>query len=131
MTLTLFFLLLGAPLANQRWSWGGVREDGSVVLRVWRDEIKEGRVCVLRPLSPGEAKSDNGYNERRRHLELIKAGARSHLVMCTAKDVNVRPRTIDGFDTDSVYVGGELTEIDGEYWLELGGRVAARELYPR
>ncbi len=37
MSITAMFENLGAPLANSRWSWGGVRQDGAVVLRVWQN----------------------------------------------------------------------------------------------
>jgi hypothetical protein len=86
-------------------------------------------VCILRPLSPEAAKGDNGYKERLGHIDLVRAGAKIYLIMCTAKDVTVRPREISSFDSESVYRGGALTELDGECWLELSGRIPARELY--
>jgi hypothetical protein len=48
MSLSTFFTKLGAPLANVRWSWGSVRPDGSVVLRVWQDRTKklDDKLCV-------------------------------------------------------------------------------------
>ena len=39
MTLTDLFSSLGAKLANQRWAQGGARDDGTIVLRAWQDEI--------------------------------------------------------------------------------------------
>ena len=35
------FKRLGAPLHNVQWSWGAVRADGSVFLRVWQDETRK------------------------------------------------------------------------------------------
>jgi hypothetical protein len=35
------FEKLGAPLKNTVWSWGGVRADGAIFLRVWEDEKRK------------------------------------------------------------------------------------------
>jgi hypothetical protein len=43
--ITRFFDDLGAPLTNMQWSWGAVRSDGAVFVRVWEDEITAGRSC--------------------------------------------------------------------------------------
>jgi hypothetical protein len=123
-----FFKALGAPLANTRWSWGGIRADGSLVLRVWQDEVKGLKVCVLRPLVEEEIAHNPGYKERLEHLEMIEDGASSYMVMCRAVDTKVRPRTIKDFDQQDVFVGGALTRVDGEFWLELAGRIPARTL---
>lgn len=61
----------------------------------------------------------SGWDERLEHLELIKAGAKTFCVLCTAVDPSVQPRTIQSFDGKSVFVGGGLLFEDGDYWLEL------------
>lgn len=125
-----FFKALGAPLTNVRWSWGGIRRDGSVVLRVWRDQMKDGRVCILHPLGPEGQKHNPGYHERIRHIGLIKAGAKCYLVMCTAKDVTAWSRTIASFETEFVYEAGRLLEVNGKYWVELGRALSAGSWRP-
>jgi hypothetical protein len=46
MSLSALFARKGAPLHNVRYSWGGVRADGTVILRVWQDET--GRIHRMR-----------------------------------------------------------------------------------
>ena len=53
MSISGLFTLLGAPLANNRWSWGSQRaSDGAVFLRVWQDLKfdKDGRIHMGAPL---------------------------------------------------------------------------------
>lgn len=127
LNLTVLFKRLGAPLANQRWSWGSVRPDGIVILRVWLDEIKKHdgvpfvRVTYVQALS--ELKASAGFGERQRHIGLIQDGASSLLIMCEAVDPRVIPRTINGFNQDELFEGGAVKEIDGDIWIEVGRRV--------
>jgi hypothetical protein len=99
LSLTEMFASLGAPLANQRWSWGAERQnDGAVFLRVWQDESRklDGRRSVRLTANAFFAeKPDNlGNAERLRHVELIRSGRPAYLVMCVAVDPKVEPRTI-------------------------------------
>jgi hypothetical protein len=50
--------------------------------------------------------------------------------MCEAKVVNASPRAIKSFNDRDVFVGGALVDMDGDWWIERTGRVAARELMP-
>jgi hypothetical protein len=73
------FRILKAPLKSVRWSWGSVRPDGTVVLRVSQDGWTSKGICIMAPdWKPGT----NGYNERLEHIELIKAGAPVYAIMC-------------------------------------------------
>jgi hypothetical protein len=128
MTLTGLFAFLGAPLANQRWSWGAVRPtDGAVILRVWQDEgrkIDGAAFTQITFMGPTEASASNlGYAERLKHVELIRNGAPSYMVMCQALDVKAAPRVVASFDRNDVFVGGRLIDFDGDAWLE---RIARR-----
>lgn len=96
MSITEFFGRIGAPLANPRWSWGGVRPDGTVVLRAWQDEVIriEGKSYV-RLTNHGffEESQDNlGYRERNHHVDLVSNGAQCLLVMCRAVDSKSHPQ---------------------------------------
>lgn len=127
MTRTEIFKYLGAPLVNQRWSWGAVRPgDGAVFMRVWQDEVrKSGRRYLARVTATAVFQGDEtnpGFAERTHHLELIKGGAKSYMIMCEAKDVNATPRAIAKFNQREVFVGGALQEVDGEWWLEMAAR---------
>ena len=135
MTPSDFFRYLGAPLANQRWSWGAVRQaDNVVVLRVWQDETRkfDGKLHVM--VTAHQWFADDPGNlgdvERLRHLDAIRAGLRAFAVMCVAADPRESPRRISKFNRDELFVGGTLRTEDGEEWLELTGRVPASTLRP-
>ena len=134
MVLSKFFEKLGAPLANVRWSWGGVRPDGAVVLRVWQDRTVKHNDALYVQLTHLEKYGDDrgtdnlGYSERLKHVQLLRRGAKSYLVMCLAKDPNTSPRAIKSFNRDDVFVGGRLTEINGDTWIELADRVPVKSI---
>lgn len=136
MTQSDLFAWLGAPLANVRWSWGAVRPgDGAVFLRVWRDRMRRRDGVDFVQVTHNHAYLTNqknpGYRERQRHVDLVRAGAPSYLVMCEVVDPEARPRKIAGFDTERVYPGGRLIEEDGEFWLEVLSGVPAEEVAAR
>lgn len=128
MSLTDFFKKIGAPLGNNRWSWGGVRADGSVVLRVWQDETialngkRYARVTYHEKFKGHE--NNLGYQERLHHIALIQSGAKSYMVMCLAADVTAHPRKIRSYNEKEVFVGGELIEHDNNHWLEMANRLS-------
>jgi len=124
------FETLGAPLKNVRWSWGGVRKsDGAVFLRVWQDGTKKinGKryiwISVESPLG-----NDLGENERMDHLKLVQAGHPCYLVMCQAVDTSATPRAIQSFNRNEVFETGDTILDDGDYWVEIRGRVNVREI---
>lgn len=128
MTLTEFFTYLGAPIVNQRWSWGGVRpNDGAVFLRVWQDEGRriEGiwytQVTFAKFFSQNQ--SSLGYAEGMQHIASIRSGKPSYMVMCLAHDTDANPREVAKFNRDDIFVGGRLIEIEGDYWLERSNRL--------
>jgi hypothetical protein len=129
MTQKDFFSLLGAPLANQRWSWGAVRPDGVVFLRVWQDEVKRHKgITLVKVTYKGMAEEDSlGYRERLQHVERIRERATTFLVMCQAEDVTTAPRKVKDFEQENVFRAGRLVKTAGEYWVELGARTPARE----
>lgn len=130
MNQTDFFRMLGAPLANARWSWGSVRSDGTVFLRVWEDgRQKFGDSIFVRigRLKP-KPKSKQGPRERHKHIERIKQGAPCFLVMCKTRDLKASPRTIDSFNEEQVFPGGKIIDRDGEFWIELLSAVPVRSV---
>jgi hypothetical protein len=132
VTISEFFEYLGAPLANVRWSWGATRKDGSVILRVWTDQVEtiDGvpSVCVLRP----DWKVDGpnpGLNERLRHLMDLRRGGTAYLVFCESTNPGVvTPRKIKSFDGKHVVIAGRLIEEKEKFWLELGPKIPANTL---
>ncbi|AXA83673.1 hypothetical protein DCD74_02295 [Lysobacter oculi] len=133
MSLAKFFDSIGAPLANTRWSWGAVRNDGAVALRVWQDGTarKDGKLLVqithLEKYGDGRGRDNLGYAERLAHVELIRNGAKTYFVMCRAKDPSVHdaPRQIASFNDKEIFIGGPVLTIDGETWVEIVDRVPA------
>jgi hypothetical protein len=134
MTLSDLFAYLGAPFSNARWSWGAVREsDGAVFLRVWQGEEQkiDGRYFTRISSNAFYLASEPtnlGYMERSRHIELIRRGAMSYMIMCRGRDIEGSPTEIVGFDDRALFVGGDLIEIDGESWLQRVGRKPRAEL---
>jgi hypothetical protein len=130
MTITDMFRQLGAPLANSRWSWGGVRPDGAVILRVWQDEVKRrdgvnwAQVTHRQEFAAKE--NDLGYQERNRHVALVLAGAACFLVMCEAKDPGRVPREIRRFNERELFSTGAVAEYWDNTWIALAERVPAR-----
>lgn len=132
MTQTQYFEWLGAPLVNIRWSWGSLRSDGILFLRVWQDETirHEGirYVRVTRHSAFVGDESNLGYQERLKHLEMIRKGARCYLVMCEPDTEKLPERVIKDFNSDELFEAGRLAEIDGDSWLELKSRTTAMSL---
>jgi hypothetical protein len=130
-----FFASLGAPLKNDRWSWGAVRRsDGVVFLMVWQDECKIiGDIRAVRLLNGmrGEKTySQMGHNERMAHLDLIRAGASAYLVMCKAVDATAPTRTIEHLNHRELFVLGQLHYDGVDTWAEMAGRVPTSALRP-
>ena len=125
------FSYLGAPLLNVQWSWGAVREiDGAVFLVVWQDESmrRDNRnySLVHNQVFWGATTDSNGLNERRRHLDLVRQGAKTYLIMARATDDRTpgAPRRIAELNSEEVFVAGELfEENNGNIWLERVSRV--------
>lgn len=133
MTLSAFFASLGAPLRNVRWSWGAIRpEDGAVFLRVWKDRTRTRDGVTFVQVTHNHAFLTNqgnaGHRERQRHVDGIREGAPSYLVMCEVVDPNARPRKIARFDTREVYPGGQVVEEGGEFWIEVLPGVSVDEV---
>jgi hypothetical protein len=136
MTLTSLFKYLNAPLTNQRWSWGAARaSDGAVFLRVWQDEvIKSGQRRLARVTANAAFEGNEanpGYAERLRHVDLIRNGAKAYVIMCAAVDVQASPRAIATFNEKEVFVGGNIAETNGEWWLELVSRQPVQSVRAR
>lgn len=85
-----FFVdVLGAKVANDRWSWGAYDPiSNRIYLRIWADLFSKGsdgeRVEVLWLTKKRKVK--HGFNERVRHIEMIRAGIDGYGVVCTAKN---------------------------------------------
>lgn len=123
MTLTDFFAYLGAPLVNQRWSWGAVRPgDGAIFLRVWQDEERKIEGSWFTQITFTKFFAENptslGYAERLEHIACVRGGKPSYMVMCLARDKDANPREVAKFNRDHIFVGGRVIEIDGDCWLE-------------
>jgi hypothetical protein len=128
MTQTEMFKRLGAPLANSRWSWGGIRtSDGAVFLRVWQDrKMKyEGQwyMMVTHHEKYIDDEDNLGYRERLDHVARIQAGAACYMVMCQAKDEFAARREIQSFNAEEVFVGGKIVEYNGNTWVEMIARL--------
>ena len=128
MSITDLFYKLNAPLTNPRWSWGSVRDsDGAVILRVWQDrktKYSDRHFMMITHHEKFVGREDNrGYKERNMHAELIRNGSKCYMVMCLAENVEASPRSIKSFNSNDIFVGGEVIELNGDTWVELSGRI--------
>ena len=132
MSLTNFFKKLEAPLVNSRWSWGAVRQDGSVVLRVYQDrkEKIDGEIymMVANHVRFSGIEEKLGYQERLAHIEKIKKGAKCLMIMCLAKDVEAFPRSIKSYNQKDIFVGGRVIEYNQNTYIQLVDRYPISEL---
>ncbi len=133
MTQTELFKKLGAPLASVGRSWGAIRpSDGAVFLRVWQDRKQKLDGCWYMRLTDREADRHEttsfGLQERLKHVELVRQGAPCYLVMCLAKDPDATPRETQSFNSREVFVGGEVVEIEGDFWVQIAERVSIRSV---
>jgi hypothetical protein len=133
MSISNLFDKLGAPLANVRWSWGGLSPDSAVVLRVWQNETKKRDGKLWAQLTHHQEffgkEKDLGYQERNRHVALVAAGAPCYLIMCEARDLNEVPRVIKAFNERELFVAGEHTEFEGNTWVEITTRRPITDLF--
>ena len=116
MSITNFYTdTLGANLVHARWSWGATNANtNQIFLRVWQDqlEVVDGveRVLIFKH---GRKSKSNGYPERKRHVEALRAGANGYGVVCTAKNVTESSRNIASFDQDTLLQFGDIVD-DGD-----------------
>lgn len=131
-SLTDLFARFGAPLANSRWSWGSVRPDGTVFLRVWTDEMKsvEGRryVRLINRRAYADADDNLGYVERSEHVRMLTDGAAGYAILCRAAEPRARSREIVSFDAQTAFRLGDIAVFDGDEWGEVVERVAVRAI---
>lgn len=132
LTPSAFFVKLGAPLKNVMWSWGAQRDDGTIFLRAWGDEMcrRDGRTyfrLVNRRAYEGVSQN-HGYNERLVHLDKLSDGAPGYVVMCTAVDPSQEPREIKSFDERQVFKLGPIELIGGDEWAEVVARVDVKSI---
>lgn len=78
--------------------------------------------CVNAASFFGDESSNLGHAERLRHVEMIRSGAPAYMIMCLAVDPKAAPRMIASFNEREVFLGGELVEADGDWWLERAAR---------
>jgi hypothetical protein len=121
MNISTMFKLVKAPLRNDRWSWGAVRKDGSVVLRTDAHDFVGEEVQVFGPTwTPGR-----GKDERSLHLSIAKG---FFCIMYISSNPGERG-TIQSFDKRELWYGNELrTDDNGNTWLKLLHRVPVGNL---
>jgi hypothetical protein len=129
------FKKLGAPLANVRWSWGSVRaSDNIVFLRVWQDEgVKSGDKFIVQlthNATPRDEVDEMGHQERLKHIQLVRDGARCYLLLCRAVDNKAVPRSAKSVIEKEVFPTGEMQEIEGDIWIEMKTRVPISDVLP-
>lgn len=125
MNKTSFLKILGAAPKNYRWSWGGVRKDGSIVLLVWGDESRKNLdTSVSYMVKARDDLTSQGAVERLEHLDAIRNGA--SVLLAIAIDASEgNHESIKEIRTDYLFRGGELeADENGYVWIKRGERVS-------
>lgn len=126
MTITNFFVLLGAPLRNPMWSWGAINpKTQDVVFRVWTDETEifhgkcHYRLTLHKKWEIMSPRKRNGYEERKRHIEHAQKYGRVFFVYCHTGDLDAVPRKIGGYNENSIGVCESIIQDDAnDFWGE-------------
>ena len=131
MKINRFFTdVLGVNFRNVRWSWGATDDiTNRVFLRVWEYHIE----CVadgerVRVRHERLRKNPHGYNERCKHLNLIRQGAIGFGVVCTPKDTEAESWNIKSFDKTMLLQLGNLTEENGQTYAHIDARIPVEDL---
>jgi len=112
--ITQFFLDLGYPLRNARWSWSA-SSNGGILLRTWADDFssREKRVGVLGAPADYQERDSYGLDERIRHLRALwSGGVAGYTVIATAKNVDAPKREIKDYRDDKIFVIDHLEELE-------------------
>ena len=121
--------VLSAPLLNSRWSWGAVDyARRRVFLRVWRDELSRGSEPeTIQILKKGQVRSKAGWNERVRHIGLMRDGYQGFGVLCDRK--NPEAGAIADFDEATLLMFGETIEDAAAIRIEVRSRTSISDVY--
>ena len=131
MSINSFFKnTLGAKVCNPRWSWGAVDTPNKLVfLRLWDDQFEADASGQRVEIHWQHlALNSNGYTERTRHVDLLKAGYQGIGVVCTAVDPASEVRHIDHFRSDILYLLGEISEDNEHTYARVNGTILPSEL---
>ncbi len=129
------FEILGAPLRNKRWSWGAEREDGTIVLRQWSDDLLphngEEFFQVLRTTGPASRPLNPGLAERLRHVKRIQSGAPCYIVVVEPEYIDANTKRVRRCDTATIVVTKDIQEVGGYLCVRVIDRVPAESLVPK
>ena len=131
MSINHFFTdILKVKLQNIRWSWGAFDEmTNRVFLRVWDyyvEHVPDGERILVGHEKPRQ--HPHGYNERCKHLNLIREGATGFGVVCTPVDTEAKSWKIKLFNEATLLQLGDLTEENGRTYASIDARVPVEDL---
>lgn len=123
--------VLNAPVSNGRWSWGSVDHTSRrVFLRLWQTDIGEIEGTRTIQVLSRRGEGGNGWNERLRHLDLVRQGYVAYAVMC--EKVAPEHGTIKHFDRESIvrlgrfFEHGDVVEMEAVQLLPVGSLPVVR-----
>lgn len=120
--------VLHAPVANDRWSWGSVDEARRCVfLRLWAEDVEQQKdFSTIRVLGPRQTNS-NGWSERQRHLELVRAGYDAYAIVC---EKGAKSSTsIGSFDASQLSRLSAISDVGGDLYMKLSDRLPVSAFY--
>jgi len=114
---------LNAPMKNIQWSYGAVDSTGVVYLKIWLNEIKNyDGTRYSRVMWPNVNKKKPGMDERIKHIELIKNGAKAFGLICI-KDEDSEKLKVKEYRSEYVIeLINEFREEEGFLLVKLGER---------
>lgn len=81
------------------------------------------------PLKDREDYLENlGYRERSDPVAQIRTGRPCFLIMCLAKHATKSPREIKSFNSDWVFVGSEVVDIEGDSYVRVCDKVPLKSV---
>lgn len=132
MTISQFFKsVLGANLLNSRWSWGAFSPNTNrLFLRVWEHGLAsvDGIECIS-IMDGSWERTSAGFNERKRHVDMLRNGASGYGILCVAKDPNGNgTRTIERFDSTTLLKFGSIIDDDEHVYAQIIDRIRVEDL---
>ena len=117
-------LRLQAPLKNPEWSYGSIDIEGSVILKIWSNEIinyPDGS-RFAKVMWPNVNLNRPGMKERNHHINLIKQGSSGYGFICSQEILNSKLRVKSYIDEYLIELINVFKEDEGFVLVKLGNR---------
>jgi hypothetical protein len=112
---------LNAPMKNIQWSYGAVDSTGVIYLKIWLNEIKNyDGTRYSKVMWPHVDKKKPGMDERIKHIELIKNGAKAFGLICIKDEDSEKLKVREYRSEYVIELINEFREEEGFLLVKLG-----------